>query len=207
MTQITFSSPGNFLGTTCEAARLNSAKSTHGGKIFHYQGNIAEFTQGKVFSCKKAGEEILKKEIPKIISTMQEIFKTCCNPDEHNFMKAKKLKTSSPASDRESSAILGCNLEQKMLLKTHASERGGGCRLLDTASYFIVVHFGKGGAGPLAIEFQEKFWFGFGQLRCACPLSSLCSPQCFNKTKQYSKLAGNQMEKEKKKELSVGNKH
>lgn len=63
-----FSSPGNFLGTTYEAARLNLTKSTYGVKIFHYQGNVAEFTQGKVFACK---EEILKKEMLKIISTMQ----------------------------------------------------------------------------------------------------------------------------------------
>lgn len=68
----------------------------------------------------------------------------------------------------------------------------------------IALHFGKGGAGTLAIEFQEEFWFGFGQLRCACPLSSLCSPQCFDKTKQYPKLPGNQVEKGKKREKADG---
>lgn len=45
--QMNFSCPGNFLRTTCEAARLNSTKSTYGGKIFHFQGNVAEFTMGK----------------------------------------------------------------------------------------------------------------------------------------------------------------
>lgn len=56
----------------------------------------------------------------------------------------------------------------------------------------------------MAIEFQEEFWFGFGQLRCAHPLSSLCSPQCFDKTKQYPKLPGNQVEKGKKREQADG---
>lgn len=68
-------------------------------------------------------------------------------------------------------------------------------RHLDSAFCSTVLNFG---AGALAIEFQEKFWFGFGQLRHAHPLSSLCSLQCFNKMKQYSKLPGNQLEKRKK---------
>lgn len=67
-----------------------------------------------------------------------------------------------------------------------------------TWTHCFLLNFWKGEVETLAIEFQEKFWFGFGQLRCALPLSSLCSPQCFNKTKQYSKLPGNQMEKGKR---------
>lgn len=66
--QMNISSSGNFLGTICEAVRLNSTKSGYGDKIFHYQGNIAEFTKGKMFACK---EQIQKKKMPKIISTMQ----------------------------------------------------------------------------------------------------------------------------------------
>lgn len=83
-----FSSSGNFLGKTCEVARLKSTKSIYAGKIFHYQGNVAEFTQGKVFSCK---EGILKKEMPEIISTMQYIYKTDSAAKLNGILEGKTI--------------------------------------------------------------------------------------------------------------------
>lgn len=121
-----FSSSGNFLGKTCEVARLKPTKSTYGGKIFHYQGNVAEFTQGKVFACK---EGILKKEMPEIISTMQYVSKTDSAAKLNGILEGKKIKNLKPSCKYRVLLFWGIIYSRKCCKKTpHLRGRGDGCR-------------------------------------------------------------------------------